>query len=95
MLIYGPKVIVLQRDADPNKPCVIDFASVSASEPSRVTAKLNDEIVEDAYVGTFSPHTWWSNNPLLGRQEMKPEDKLTIEVGPHAIFRIEHNLIPL
>lgn len=93
-MILKPGTHVLQRAEDANRPCSIEYASVSASAPTTLQVLLGEEIIEDVHVGTYSPHTWWINNPLLGiKQVPDPSQRVTIIVGENAIFRIEcHNL---
>lgn len=71
----------------------LDWASVSAIKPSSVRVWLDDELVEDVFVGPYSPHTWWGNNPLLGSRPLTADSVIKIEVGPAAILRIEGTLV--
>ena len=70
----------------------LDWASVSATEPSYVKVWLDDVLTESVFVGAYSPHTWWLSNPLLGCCALGSEQIITIEVGNGAIFRVEGSL---
>ena len=72
---------------------VVDYASASAKEPSYIKVWIGAELIEEVYIGSYSPHTWWSNNPLFGSKEPDPGGTATIEVGPNALLRLESNLI--
>ena len=93
-MILRPGTHRLRRATDPNTPFVLDYASVSASSPTVVRVFVGDTLVEEVYVGPYSPHTWWANNPLMTeRQIPAPGERVTIEVGGGAIFRLESNLL--
>ena len=92
-MILFPGKHKFRRDSEPSRPCVVDYASVSACGPSYVKVLVNNKLVEHVYVGSYSPHTWWGNNPLLGKDEPEPGQEVVIFVGEDAIFRIESNLI--
>ena len=75
----------------------IDYASISASEKSWVKAWVvrngQSTLVEDQFVGEYSPHTWWSNNALLGREcSMGQDFEIVIELGPGTQFRLEGDI---
>ncbi len=77
----------------------VDWASVSACEPSWikvyvVKGEMEPELVEDQYVGAWSPHTWWTSNSLLGRKADGGGGGIEIIVvlGPNTKFRIEGHL---
>lgn len=90
MLLYpGQYRLVLDKSGLAN----LDWASVSASAPSFVRIWFDGDLVEDVFVGAYSPHTWWGNNPLLGSRSLTPESTVRVEVGPNAIVRIEGNLV--
>jgi len=78
-----------RRDKELLRPIVIDYASVSALSPSELKVFVGDKLVEHVYVGIYSPHTWWGNNSLFGRNEPLPGEEFTVIVGKSAIFRIE------
>ena len=92
-MLLGPGHHVLLRPADPNVPFILDWASVSASIPSKVRVIIGGRMIEAVYVGAYSPHTWWGNNPLINpRDEPVPGQSVEIEVEEGAILRIESNL---
>lgn len=70
----------------------LDFVSASARVPSSVRVWYGAELIEDVYVGAYSPHTWWGGNSLMGRVSPVTGGVLTIEVGPDAKVRIEGDL---
>lgn len=81
-----------RRDEEPSRPLMINYVSVSASAQSFVKVSVHSKVIEEVFVGPYSPHTWWGNNPLMTDDDTKPGDYITIEVGPNAIMRIESNL---
>lgn len=90
MLLYpGKHKLVLDQSGLAN----LEWASVSASSPTRVKVWLDGELLEEVLVGPYSPHTWWGNNPLLGGRPLTQKSVLEIEVGEAAILRIEGNLV--
>lgn len=94
MLLF-PGTHSFRRDANPNRPCTIDYMSVSAAAPSTLKVFVNAFLVEFVYVGAYSPHTWWGNNPIVAEAQMpQPGETVIIEVGEQAICRIESNLLP-
>jgi hypothetical protein len=83
-----------KRAGDLKVPFLLEYASVSARIPSRVRVSLNDEIIEDVYIGPYTPHTWWSSNALIPESRWPKADVVvTIEVGAGAILRLESNLL--
>ncbi len=93
-MILRQGVHTLRRDCNIDRPMTLDWASVSASSPSRVTVRLEEgEVIEDVFVGPYSPHTWWSSNSLLHKIELEPEQAIVIVIGRDAIMRIETNLV--
>jgi len=95
-MILGPGTHRLRRSGDADRPFVLEYASVSAQQPSRLRVWVGDALVEDVYVGAHSPHTWWSNNPLLTEAQYPPPGgEVVIEVGEGAVLRLEANLEPL
>lgn len=90
MLLY-PGLHVLK--VDDSGLMNLDWASVSASAPSFLKVRLNDDLIEDVFVGAYSPHTWWGNNPLIPPARLVPQSRIVIEVGPGAVLRIEGNLV--
>lgn len=70
----------------------VDWASISASAPSRLKVWFDGELIEDLFVGIHSPYQWWGSNPLLSRP-LKPTSVIDIEIGGDAVMRIEGNLV--
>ncbi len=88
MILTGPGQFLF-RFTDPGN---LDFASASASEGSFVRAWYDDELIEDVFIGPYSPHTWWVGNGLIGRKSPVPGAQLMLEVGAHVKVRIEGDL---
>jgi len=94
MIFTGPGTFFLHlKERAPSQS--IDWASMSASEPSFFKTYCDDELVEDAFIGPYgSPHTWWpASNPLLGRCALTKDMIIRIELGPGVKFRIEGDLV--
>ncbi len=92
-MLLPPGRHVFRRAADPHAPFVLRWASASADRPSSVRVLVGEALVEDARIGPFSPHTWWSSNPLIEEEEQpKPGGRVTVEVGEGATLRVHWNL---
>ena len=92
MVLSGPGKFALQLQRDHNCQ-MIDWASLSASEPSWLKAWWRDELVEHVHIGPYgSPHTWWQGNALMGRHGLEPNGVLRIELGPGTKLRIEGDI---
>lgn len=85
-MILGPGTHRFRVSSDLYAP---DYVSVSARAPSTLTVLVNEEIVEDVFVGSHSPHTWWTHNSLFGRRRLTVGDIIEIQVGPDVKLRIE------
>ena len=92
MILTGPGTFTLR--VVPGDCCAVEWASMSASQPSFARVWVDDVLVEDACIGPYgSPHTWWSSsNGLLGRQPLRRTSILIIELGDGVKFRIEGDL---
>lgn len=90
MILSGPGVFVLR--AKPGDSLMLDWASVSAKQPSFIRVWYGEMLVEDAFIGAYSPHTWWLGNDLLGRQRLQIGSLLKIELGDGLKMRIEGDL---
>ncbi|MGH8581297.1 MAG: hypothetical protein ACREWG_00615 [Gammaproteobacteria bacterium] len=83
----------LRRPGNPDTPFLLEYATACADRPSRLRVWVNDRLIEDAWIGPYSPHTWWSGNPLITvAQAPEPGDIVVIEVTEGAVLRIESNL---
>jgi hypothetical protein len=91
-MILEPGRYRLRRKQDEGIPVWVDYASVSAQSGSRVTVWVNDERIEDIYVGPYSPHTWWAGNALFGVHQLSLTDTVTIHITGEALMRLESNM---
>ena len=91
-MILLPGTHTLTRPDAKDVPFLLDWASASALAPTTIEVWRGAELIERCYIGPSSPHTWWSNNPLLiEKQYPGPGETITIIVGASAVMRIEVN----